>query len=104
MPKFKKIDSMELPARCIASVKQSFKQVFHWQFTDYGPDHAAFSNQGLDGGFDHSNNIAATEQKIVAAGGFISTLIYSFQRGLRLHFCTPSGNEHGVWTNLGAYN
>ena len=54
MPEHEKIDYLEFPAKNLKATKAFFKQVFGWQFTDYGSDYTAFSNQGVDGGFHRS--------------------------------------------------
>ena len=51
MNEHEKINYVEYPARDIAATKRFFEKAFGWSFVDYGPDYAAFSNQGLDGGF-----------------------------------------------------
>jgi predicted enzyme related to lactoylglutathione lyase len=47
---------------------------------DYGPNYAAFSGQGLD-------------------GGHIAKLIFPFPGGRRFHFTEPAGNEFAVWSD-----
>ena len=51
MNEHEKINYVELPAQNIESTKEFFSRAFGWEFEDFGPDYAAFSNQGLDGGF-----------------------------------------------------
>ncbi len=117
MNEHEKINYVEYPARDIAATKRFFNKTFGWSFVDYGPDYAAFSNQGLEGGFFkselvstsekgaallifYSQNLAATQAKVEAAGGVISKAIYSFPGGRRFHFVEPSGNEFAVWSDL----
>jgi predicted enzyme related to lactoylglutathione lyase len=119
MSEHEKINYVEYPAKDIAATKQFFEKAFGWAFVDYGPDYAAFSKQGLEGGFFkselastsengaaliifYSQNLASTQAKIEAAGGVISKAIYSFPGGRRFHFIEPSGNEFAVWSDLGA--
>lgn len=114
MAEHEKIDYVEFPARDIAKTKAFFTEVFAWNFEDYGPDYAAFSNQGLNGGFFKSTQNASTEngsalivffsrelentqQKIEAAGGKITRPIFDFPGGRRFHFTDPSDNEFAVW-------
>ncbi|RBA24213.1 VOC family protein [Herminiimonas fonticola] len=114
-----KLNYVEYPSKNIAATKQFFEAAFGWNFVDYGPDYAAFSNEGLDGGFykselaSHSDKGAAllvfysqelesTEQKIRQAGGTISKEIFSFPGGRRFHFTEPSGNEFAVWSEPAA--
>ena len=46
-----KLNYVEFPSRDLALTKAFFTQAFGWNFTDYGPEYTAFSNEGLDGGF-----------------------------------------------------
>ena len=82
---------------------------------DYGPDYAAFSNQGLDGGFFksdlaasadtgsalivfYSDRLEETQSKVEQAGGRIVKPVFTFPDGRRFQFAEPSGNEFGVWS------
>jgi predicted enzyme related to lactoylglutathione lyase len=119
MNEHEKINYVEFPARSIEETKAFFAKAFGWSFEDYGPDYAAFSNQGLDGGFFraemksttdtgaalivfYSKDLEATQAKIEAAGGAIVKPIFSFPGGRRFHFAEPSGNEFAVWSDVGA--
>ena len=112
-----KINYIEYPANDIPAVKAFFSAAFGWQFEDYGPDYAAFSNQGVDGGFFkseqvsttangaaltvfYSKDLASTQLKIEAAGGEIVQAIFSFPGGYRFHFSDPNGNEYAVWSDI----
>jgi predicted enzyme related to lactoylglutathione lyase/broad specificity phosphatase PhoE len=114
MPQHEKINYLEYAAKDIEATKAFFSKAFGWTFEDYGPDYAAFENQGVNGGFyraDLSSSVArgaaltvfyskaleATESKVVAAGGVISTALFDFPGGRRFHFIEPSGNEFAVW-------
>lgn len=109
-----KINYLEYPAKNLSATKGFFEAAFGWTFTDFGPEYTAFENQGLDGGFylsdkanraEHggaltvflSDDLAASEAKITAAGGVISTPTFEFPGGKRFHFLEPSGNEFAVW-------
>lgn len=111
-----KINYVEFPAKDIIATKAFFEKVFEWSFTDYGPDYAAFENQGLDGGFFtsdqisstsnggalvvfYSNGLDKTQAKIEKAGGTIIQEIFSFPGGRRFHFTDPNGNEYAVWSD-----
>jgi predicted enzyme related to lactoylglutathione lyase len=111
-----KINYVEFPARDLNATKAFFKAAFGWSFQDYGPEYAAFSNEGLDGGFYksesssrvgsgasllifYSDNLESTQAKVQSAGGTISK---SFPGGRRFHFIEPSGNELAVWSDSGA--
>ncbi len=88
-------------------------------FVDYGPEYAAFSNEGLDGGFFkserssrsenggallvfYSSDIESTLDKVVKNGGDIIRPIFEFPGGCRFHFVEPSGNEFAVWSEARA--
>lgn len=119
MPAHEKIDYVEYPARDIQATRRFFEQAFGWKFEDYGPDYAAFSGQGLDGGFFRADAAARTDRgsalivfysedlegtlaKVEAAGGEVVKPIFSFPGGRRFHFTEPSGNELAVWSAPGA--
>lgn len=119
MPAHEKIDYVEFPATDIPAIKEFFEKAFGWQFTDYGPDYTAFSNEGLDGGFYKaelkattangsalivffSDDLAATQKKVESAGGEIIREIFSFPGGRRFHFTDPGGNEYAVWSDKDA--
>lgn len=116
MDKREKINYLEFPAKDLAATKVFFNQVFKWEFTDYGPEYIAFEEgSGFNGGFYQSDlysscnngaaltifysaNIRRTEQKITAAGGKITTPLFTFPGGVRFHFSDPNGNEFAVWS------
>lgn len=117
MNEHEKINYVEFPARDIRATKVFFEEVFGWSFEDFGPDYTAFSDQGLDGGFFTSDQVASTESgsaliifyseqleitesKIINAGGKIIRPIFSFPGGRRFHFTEPSGNEFAVWSDV----
>jgi len=110
-----KLDYVELPSKDINATKEFFTSVFGWGFDDYGTDYAAFSNQGMDGGFYKSDTTCtsddgsvllifyfeelSTAQKLIEAnGGCIVKPIFSFPGGSRFHFMEPGGNELAVWS------
>jgi predicted enzyme related to lactoylglutathione lyase len=115
VPRHEKINYVEYPSRDVPATKQFFQQAFGWVFQDYGPDYAAFSDQGLDGGFFtseltartdagsalivfYSDDLEGTLAKITAAGGTVVKPIFTFPGGRRFHFTEPGGNEFAVWT------
>ena len=110
-----KINYVEFSAADLTATKQFFQQVFGWQFQDYGPAYTAFNHAGLEGGFFqsevcsrtaqgsalivlYSEELAQTEQAVIAAGGTIIRPIFDFPGGRRFHFLEPSGNELAVWS------
>lgn len=119
MNQHEKINYLEFPTRDIKATKEFFSQAFGWSFQDFGPEYAAFSDQGIDGGFYkaevssstsngaalvvfYSNDLEATQEKIENAGGVIIKPVFSFPGGRRFHFTEPGGNEFAVWSELDA--
>jgi predicted enzyme related to lactoylglutathione lyase len=114
-----KINYVEFPSRDIEATKTFFETVFGWTFEDYGPEYAAFSSQGVDGGFYksdlsssaenggalvilYSDSLDVVQARIEQAGGSIVKAIFSFPGGRRFHFTEPAGNEMAVWSDVGA--
>lgn len=112
-----KINYVEFPAKDIDATKAFFSSAFGWEFTDYGPEYTAFSDEGLDGGFFksdqvvstdtgsalivfYSNALESTQSKIKDSGGTIIKPVFSFPGGRRFHFSDPSGNEYAVWSDI----
>lgn len=107
------INYIELKAKDLNVIKTFYTKVFHWTFTDFGPNYTAFSNSGLEGGFEQSDDIVVNgtlvvlyhdkldiiKRKIIDAQGQISQDIFSFPGGRRFHFVDPSGNELAVWSD-----
>lgn len=95
----------------IARARHFYTQCFGWKFTDYGPGYTAFEGTYVDGGFTqgepvkgsilvilYSDDIEATKNKVIAAGGIIVKDIFSFPGGRRFQFTDPDGYELAVWT------
>ena len=116
MPEHEKINYVEFPSRDLDLTKAFFSTVFGWSFADYGPDYSAFANQGLNGGFYKSEQVASTAQgsalivfysnqleqtqaKVTSAGGTITKPTFDFPGGRRFHFADPNGNEYAVWSD-----
>ncbi|EKO3573826.1 VOC family protein [Vibrio metschnikovii] len=119
MNQHEKLNYVEFSAKDLESTKAFFSKVFGWSFVDYGPEYAAFSNEGLDGGFFkserssrtenggallvfYSSDIESTLGKVVKNGGDIIRPIFEFPGGCRFHFIEPSGNEFAVWSEARA--
>ncbi len=113
-----KINYVEFPASNIEATKAFFTSVFDWTFENYGPDYAAFSDQGVDGGFFkselssstesgsalvvlYSDSLESVQSRVKEAGGTIVRSIFDFPGGRRFHFTEPSGNELAVWSDVG---
>ncbi len=105
-----KLAYLELPANDVTSLKRFYGQLFGWRFQDFGPDYTAFSEAGLDGGFNASvegqtkaplaiietDRIEEMEAAVRAEGGVVTLPIFAFPGGRRFHFQDPSGNELAV--------
>lgn len=105
-----KITYLELPVQDLAATRDFYANLFGWTFQDYGPTYSAFSDSGTEGGFNadpaertkailpviESQDIEATEQSIVKAGGKITLPTFSFPGGRRFHFTDPAGNELAI--------
>ncbi len=114
--KSKSLQYLEYPTRSIAKSKAFFKQVFGWEFVDYGEMYCAFSLENVDGGFYQSeaisdtasgaaltvffsDDLSAIESEIIAAGETIIKDIFAFPGGHRFHFTEPGGSEFAVWSD-----
>jgi predicted enzyme related to lactoylglutathione lyase len=107
------IDYVEFKAKDLEAIKSFYRQSFNWSFTDYGPTYTAFSDSGLQGGFEKSDDeivngalvvlfhkkLEEIKNKIVQAGGKKTKDIFSFPGGYRFHFADPAGNELAVWSD-----
>ena len=108
------INYIELYARDLKSIKAFYGSVFGWTFTDYGPGYTAFSNAGIEGGFElregpisngalvvlYHDNLDAVSNKVLENGGKISVDVFSFPGGRRFQFLDPAGNELAVWCKV----
>lgn len=106
------IDYVEFKGHDLEKIKTFYSTCFGWTFTDYGPTYVSFSDSGLQGGFEQTEDdivngvlivlyhqdLEATKHKIIEAGGTITKDIFSFPGGQRFHFADPSGNELAIWS------
>ncbi len=109
MPK-NKLAYIELPATSTKAMKAFYGDLFGWSFQDWGTDYTAFSEAGLDGGFNagdahrtkaplgiiETDNIGSMQTRVQQAGGTITLATFAFPGGRRFHFTDPSGNELAV--------
>lgn len=110
------IDYIEINVIDMTAAKAFYHQAFGWEFTDYGPDYAGIrkpDGEGEVGGLSkvdkvapggplvilYSENLEASLQSVVNAGGNIVVEPFDFPGGRRFHFSDPSGNVLGVWTD-----
>ncbi len=106
------INYIEFKSTDLNKTKSFYSKAFGWKFTDYGPSYTAFSESGVEGGFElteetiqngvlvvlHHENLEAIKQKVIELGAQISVDIFSFPGGRRFHFLDPSGNELAIWS------
>lgn len=106
------IDYIEFKAKDLKKVKAFYTNAFGWEFTDYGPTYSSFSESGISGGFELSEekivngvlvvlyhaDLDEAKDKVLKFGGTISKDIFGFPGGRRFHFVDPSGNELAVWS------
>ena len=107
------INYVEFKAKDLELTKKFYHQSFAWKFKDYGETYVSFSESGLWGGFEKSDepiingalivlyhkDLSVIKENIIKNGGKISKDIFSFPGGHRFHFMDPSGNELGVWSD-----
>lgn len=101
---------LELPVADAARAKAFYTAAFGWSFSDFGPTYAATTSGDTDIGFQADSeqktaaalpviqvdDLEATEAAIFAAGGTITTPIFAFPGGRRLHFRDRDGHELAV--------
>jgi predicted enzyme related to lactoylglutathione lyase len=102
-----KLAYVELPATSTTAMKTFYGNLFGWSFQDWGTDYTAFSESGMEGGFNAGNDhrtkapllvvetsdIVSMELRVQQAGGTITLATFKFPGGRRFHFKDPSGNE-----------
>ena len=107
------INYIEFKAPNLDEIKAFYNKCFHWAFVDYGPNYVAFSESGLEGGFEKSDakisngalvvlyheDLDLAEQNVIQFGGIITKPIFSFPGGRRFQFLDPAGNELAVWSD-----
>ncbi|ULC58370.1 hypothetical protein MBM09_10595 [Flaviramulus sp. BrNp1-15] len=49
------INYVEFKAANLEAIKTFYSKSFNWKFTDYGPTYIAFSESGVEGGFEKSD-------------------------------------------------
>ncbi len=107
-----KINYVEFASGDLARSKAFFAKAFGWTFQDYGPDYAAMTNAGLDGGLQSdpaeanalplvilkADDLEAALEAVTGSGGTVTRPVFSFPGGRRFHFREPGGNELAVWS------
>ncbi len=106
------INYIEFKSASLEKTKQFYSEAFGWRFTDYGSTYTAFSDSGMEGGFEltekpisngvlvvlHHENLETIKGRVIGLGAKISVDIFSFPGGRRFQFLDPSGNELAVWS------
>ena len=106
------INYIEFKVHDLEKIKTFYTATFGWTFTDYGPTYTAFSDSGIAGGFEYTDepivngvlvvlyhkNLEAIEEQVKKAGGAIVLETFSFPGGRRFHFKDPTGNELAIWS------
>lgn len=105
-----KLAYIELPAANTDKMKAFYGSLFGWSFQDCGADYTAFSESGVDGGFNagdehrtgaplvmiEMDDMQAMEERVQQTGGTITLPTFQFPGGSRFHFTDHSGNELAV--------
>ena len=106
------INYIEFKEHDLEKIKTFYTITLGWTFTDYGPTYTAFSDSGIAGGFEYTDepivngvlvilghtDLEAIEKKVKEAGGEIVLETFSFRGGRRFHFKDPTGNELAIWS------
>lgn len=105
------IQYVEFLTQDLSRAKKFYSESFSWKFTDYGPEYTAFEGVYVDGGFTtgqpvrgsilivlYSDELEATRDKVIRAGGIIVKDIFPFPGGRRFQFTDPDGYELAVWS------
>lgn len=108
------ISYVEFKANDLEKIKSFYQKAFGWSFKDYGSNYVSFSESGLYGGFEfteeaitnsvlvvlYHEDLNEAKSTVIAAGGKISKDIFAFPGGRRFQFLDPSGNELAVWSDM----
>jgi len=94
------ISYIEFKAKDIILTKDFYNSVFGWKFTDYGDAYTSFSESGVNGGFEKTDesvtngvlvvlyheNLKAVKHAIASHGGENVKDIFFFSGGGKFHF------------------
>jgi predicted enzyme related to lactoylglutathione lyase len=114
-PRNNRIDYVEFTASGTATLghaKDFYKQVFGWEYKDWGPEYADTQGSGVSSGIAvmadrlgrplpviFSSDLEGTRISALAAGAKLTKDIFSFPGGRRFQFADPAGNELAVWSD-----
>ena len=107
-------DYIEIPALDINASEAFYRSAFGWTFNSYGPEYLGIvTPDGREaGGINQvgsitpgegalvvlfSDELDATHDAVIAAGGRMVRDTFEFSGGRRFHFADPSGVELAVW-------
>ena len=106
------IDNIEFAVSDIARSRAFYGKAFGWSFKDFGPAYCEFSDGRLTGGLAKgspkpggplvilfADDLAATQERLEAAGATIVKPVFAFPGGRRFHFLDPDGYELAVWSD-----
>lgn len=107
------IDYIEFTSPRAGATRDFFTAAFGWGATAYGPDYTGLHDgraSGAEAGgiaagearaplvILYSEDLDATVEAVVAAGGTITLEPFDFPGGRRFHFTEPGGAELAVWS------
>ena len=86
------INYVEFKAKDLQKIKEFYTISFDWTFTDYGPTYVAFSESGIQGGFEkteseiingaliilYHKNLELIKSKIMKSGGKSQKIFFLF--------------------------
>lgn len=105
------IDYFEIPSPAAGASSAFFSRAFGFGAQAFGNDYIEIRDGGMLGGINadgkdrskammigiRTDDIAAAERAIVAAGGAITRQVYDYPGGKRLFFREPGGSELMVY-------
>lgn len=105
------VDYLELPSADAGKSRAFFSDAFGWTYVDYGGTYAEIRGAGLLFGVNadaadrsaapmaviRTDDLAAAEKAVIAAGGTITREAYDFPGGRRFFFREPGGAELAVY-------